>query len=335
MKNGQPTINDVARLSGVSKKTVSRVINRSALLNQDTRERVEAVISEFGYVPNPQARALALRRNFLIGLLHDNSNAQMVLNVQEGILEGVKGSEFELVIWPPLTTVRWPIVSMARAAALKLIAGEGEVADEPSIFLSTLVRRAINISADFSSIAPVQQVVDEALGQLGRIDILVNNAGIIRRQGSVDFTEADWDADVDTNLKFVFFLSQAVGMVMIAQGAGKIINIALMLSFQGGVRVLSYTASKSGLAGLTKLLANEWAVKGVNVNAIAPGYIATNSTAALQADAARNTAILDRIPAGRWSAADDLGGAAVFLASSAANYIHGHILAVDGGWLAR
>ena len=259
----------------------------------------------------------------------------MVLNVQEGILEGVKGSEFELVIWPPLTTVRWPIVSMARAAALKLIAGEGEVADEPSIFLSTLVRRAINISADFSSIAPVQQVVDEALGQLGRIDILVNNAGIIRRQGSVDFTEADWDADVDTNLKFVFFLSQAVGMVMIAQGAGKIINIALMLSFQGGVRVLSYTASKSGLAGLTKLLANEWAVKGVNVNAIAPGYIATNSTAALQADAARNTAILDRIPAGRWSAADDLGGAAVFLASSAANYIHGHILAVDGGWLAR
>ena len=227
-------------------------------------------------------------------------------------------------------------IALALAGAGADLACVGRsVAEETCAKAVAMGRRAINISADLSSIAPVQQVVDETLAQLGRIDILVNNAGIIRRQDSVDFTEADWDAVVDTNLKSVFFLSQAVGKVMIAQGAGKIINIASMLSFQGGVRVPSYTASKSGLAGLTKLLANEWAAKGVNVNAIAPGYIATNNTAALQADAARNTAILDRIPAGRWGAADDLGGAAVFLASSAANYVHGHILAVDGGWLAR
>jgi 2-deoxy-D-gluconate 3-dehydrogenase len=140
---------------------------------------------------------------------------------------------------------------------------------------------------------------------------------------------------IDTNLKSVFFLSQAAARQMVAQGGGKIINIASMLSFQGGIRVPSYTASKSGVAGLTKLLANEWAAKHINVNAIAPGYIATNNTAALQADEARNRAIVDRIPAGRWGDPADLGGAAVFLASDAARYIHGHVLAVDGGWLAR
>jgi 2-dehydro-3-deoxy-D-gluconate 5-dehydrogenase len=140
---------------------------------------------------------------------------------------------------------------------------------------------------------------------------------------------------IDTNLKSLFFLCQAAGRHMIAQGRGKIINIASMLSFQGGIRVPSYTASKSGVAGLTKLLACEWASKGVNVNAIAPGYIATNNTAALQADETRNRQILERIPAGRWGSPEDLGGAAVFLASSASHYLHGHILAVDGGWLAR
>ena len=140
---------------------------------------------------------------------------------------------------------------------------------------------------------------------------------------------------VDTNLKSVFFLCQAAARRMLGNGGGKIINIASMLTFQGGIRVPSYTASKSGIGGLTKLLANEWAARGINVNAIAPGYIATNNTAALQADAARNAAIMDRIPAGRWGDAADLGGAAVFLASSAADYIQGHILAVDGGWLAR
>ena len=171
--------------------------------------------------------------------------------------------------------------------------------------------------------------------RLGGLDILVNNAGIIRRADSLDFSEEDWDAVVDTNLKSVFFLCQAAGRHMVAQGRGKIINIASMLSFQGGIRVPSYTASKSGVAGLTRLLACEWAGKGVNVNAIAPGYIATNNTAALQADETRNRQILERIPAGRWGDPGDLGGAAVFLASAASDYVNGHILAVDGGWLAR
>ena len=163
----------------------------------------------------------------------------------------------------------------------------------------------------------------------------MNNAGIIRRNNAIDFTEADWDAVLDVNLKSVFFLSQAAARHMIPAGGGKIINIASMLSFQGGIRVPSYTASKSGIAGLTKLLANEWAVSGINVNAIAPGYFATNNTAALQADVKRNAEILGRIPSGRWGDPKDLGGAAVFLASSAANYVQGVILPVDGGWLAR
>jgi 2-deoxy-D-gluconate 3-dehydrogenase len=191
------------------------------------------------------------------------------------------------------------------------------------------------IAADLSTIEPVPRVIDETIEKLGRLDILVNNAGIIRRADAVDFSEADWDAVIDTNLKSVFFLCQAAGRHMIAQGKGKIVNIASMLSFQGGIRVPSYTASKSGVAGLTRLLANEWAAKGVNVNAIAPGYIATNNTAALQADETRNRQILERIPAARWGAPSDLGGAAIFLASDACNYVNGHILAVDGGWLAR
>ena len=198
-----------------------------------------------------------------------------------------------------------------------------------------LGRRAQIVSADLSTIAPVQRVVDETLDTLGGLDILVNNAGIIRRADSVDFTEADWDAVIDTNLKVLFFLCQAAGRHMIAQGSGKIVNIASLLSFQGGIRVPSYTASKSGVAGLTKLLANEWSARGINVNAIAPGYIATNNTAALQADETRNRQIQERIPAGRWGDPSDIGGAAVFLSSSAASYIHGHTLAVDGGWLAR
>ncbi|WP_370306636.1 2-dehydro-3-deoxy-D-gluconate 5-dehydrogenase KduD [Sphingobium abikonense] len=198
-----------------------------------------------------------------------------------------------------------------------------------------LGRRAEIISADLSTIEPVQRVIDETLEKLGGLHILVNNAGIIRRADSVDFTEEDWDAVIDTNLKTTFFLCQAAGRHMLTKGAGKIINIASLLSFQGGIRVPSYTASKSGVAGLTKLLANEWAARGVNVNAIAPGYIATNNTAALQADETRNRQIQERIPAGRWGDPADIGGAAVFLASSAADYIHGHTLAVDGGWLAR
>jgi 2-deoxy-D-gluconate 3-dehydrogenase len=201
--------------------------------------------------------------------------------------------------------------------------------------IRALGRNASFIEADLSRIAPVAKIVEEAADQFGRLDILVNNAGTIRRADAIDFTEADWDAVIDTNLKSAFFLSQAVARHMLERGGGKIINIASMLSFQGGIRVASYTASKSGLAGLTRLLANEWAGKGINVNAIAPGYIATNNTAALQADVARNRQILERIPAGRWGEPADLAGAAVFLASAASDYVHGHILAVDGGWLAR
>lgn len=168
------------------------------------------------------------------------------------------------------------------------------------------------------------------------VDILVNNAGIIRRADSVDFTEADWDEVMDINLKAVFFACQSFGKAALGAGrSGTIVNIASLLSFQGGIRVPSYTASKHGVAGLTKLLANEWASKGINVNAIAPGYIATNNTEALRNDPDRNRQILERIPAGRWGEASDIGEAAVFLASPAAKYIHGAVLNVDGGWLAR
>jgi len=231
---------------------------------------------------------------------------------------------------------------IGQAIALALAAAGADVAligrtpaTDTAEQVRAMGRRAEIVSADLSTIAPVEGVVSQVVDTLGGLDILVNNAGIIRRADSLDFTEADWDAVIDTNLKSVFFLCQSAGRHMVAQGRGKIVNIASMLTFQGGVRVPSYTASKSGIGGLTKLLANEWAAKGVNVNAIAPGYIATNNTAALQADETRNRQILERIPAGRWGAADDLGGAAVFLASSASDYVNGHVLAVDGGWLAR
>jgi 2-dehydro-3-deoxy-D-gluconate 5-dehydrogenase len=227
-------------------------------------------------------------------------------------------------------------IALALAAAGADIASVGRSeASETNSKVRSMGRRAINISADLSSIKPVADIVSQVIAELGAIDILVNNAGIIRRTDAVDFSEADWDAVIDTNLKTLFFMSQAVARHMIERGSGKIINIASMLSFQGGIRVPSYTASKSGVAGLTKALANEWAAKGLQVNAIAPGYITTNNTAPLIEDEARNKAILDRIPSGRWGAAEDVGGAAVFLASSAANYVNGHVLAVDGGWLAR
>ncbi|WP_333571568.1 2-dehydro-3-deoxy-D-gluconate 5-dehydrogenase KduD [Sphingomonas sp.] len=232
-------------------------------------------------------------------------------------------------------------IALALAAAGADIAAVGRTPAEETVRkVRDLGRRAEILSADLSTIEPVQRVVDEAVDKLGKIDILVNNAGIIRRADSLDFTEEDWDAVVDTNLKSVFFLCQAAGKFMVRRFGetgerGRIINIASMLTFQGGIRVPSYTASKSGIGGLTKLLANEWAAKGVNVNAIAPGYIATNNTAALQADETRNRQILERIPAARWGDPEDLGGAAVFLASRASDYVQGHVLAVDGGWLAR
>lgn len=227
-------------------------------------------------------------------------------------------------------------IALALAEAGADIAAVGRTPAEDTVAKArALGRKAEIVSADLSTIEPVGRVIEETVAKLGGLHILVNNAGIIRRADAVDFTEEDWDAVIDTNLKSVFFLCQAAGRHMIANGGGKVINIASMLTFQGGIRVPSYTASKSGIGGLTKLLANEWAAKGINVNAIAPGYIATNNTAALQADEVRNKSILDRIPAGRWGDPSDLGGAAVFLASRAADYVQGHILAVDGGWLAR
>ena len=225
-------------------------------------------------------------------------------------------------------------IALAEAGADVALVGRSS-ADETAKRIGAAGRRSAMIRADLSTIDPVQEIVDRTVAELGGLDILVNNAGIIRRADALDFTEEDWDAVIDTNLKSVFFLSQAAAKHMTVQGSGKIINIASMLSFQGGIRVPSYTASKSGLAGLTRLLANEWAAKGINVNAIAPGYIATNNTTALQADETRNRQILERIPAGRWGQPSDLAGAAVFLASSASDYVQGHILAVDGGWLAR
>ena len=201
--------------------------------------------------------------------------------------------------------------------------------------ITALGHQAVSITADFSSTEPVARVIAETFAAFGRIDVLVNNAGIIRRTDAIDFSESDWDAVVDTNLKTLFFLSQAAARSMLERGSGKIINIASLLSFQGGIRVPAYTAAKSGVAGLTKALANERAASGVQVNAIAPGYIETNNTAALQADEQRNRQISERIPAGRWGRPEDIAGAAVFLASPASDYVTGHVLAVDGGWLAR
>ncbi|KQR55156.1 2-dehydro-3-deoxy-D-gluconate 5-dehydrogenase KduD [Brevundimonas sp. Leaf168] len=208
--------------------------------------------------------------------------------------------------------------------------------DDTVAKVQAMGRRAHAISADLTSIEPVERVVQEALAAMGRIDILVNNAGLIRRADAVDFTEADWDLVMNINLKTVFFMSQAVARLFIKQGdGGKIINIASMLSFQGGIRVPSYTASKSGVAGLTKLMANEWAPHRITANAIAPGYFATANTQALREDPVRSAEILGRIPAGRWGEPSDLGGAAVFLASRASDYVQGAILPVDGGWQAR
>jgi 2-deoxy-D-gluconate 3-dehydrogenase len=202
--------------------------------------------------------------------------------------------------------------------------------------VQALGRRYVGVSADLSSIAPVDNIVHAALEACGRIDVLVNNAGIIRRADALSFTEDDWDDVMNVNLKSAFFLAQAVARHFVeGEKRGKIINVASMLSFQGGIRVASYTSSKSGVLGLTRLLANEWAARGINVNAIAPGYMATSNTAALREDEQRNGEILARIPAARWGTPDDLAGPVVFLASSASDYVHGHTLAVDGGWLAR
>jgi len=194
----------------------------------------------------------------------------------------------------------------------------------------------VAIRADLGSTAAAQAMFETAWDRHGPIDGLVNNAGIITRVDAVDFTEADWDSVMDINLKTMFFLCQALGRKALASGrAARIVNIASMLSFQGGIRVASYTASKSGVLGITRLLANEWAARNINVNAIAPGYIETNNTEALRNDPERSAAILGRIPAGRWGVPSDIGDAAVFLLAPASNYMHGAVIPVDGGWLAR
>jgi 2-deoxy-D-gluconate 3-dehydrogenase len=227
-------------------------------------------------------------------------------------------------------------VALAQAGAD--IVGVTYVASAPETeaAVQALGRKYVHVQADLSSIEPIQRVVDTALQAFGHIDILVNNAGIITRNDSVDFTEKEWDDVMNVNLKSAFFMCQAVARQFIAQGqGGKIVNVASMLSFQGGIRVPSYTASKSGIKGVTMLMANEWAKFGVNVNAVAPGYMATDNTTQLRADEARSAEIVGRIPAGRWGTPEDLGGAVVFLASKASDYVNGYTIAVDGGWLAR
>lgn len=208
--------------------------------------------------------------------------------------------------------------------------------DETLRQVETRGRRFLSIKADLSDTAVIPGVIAQAVAAFGHIDILVNNAGIIRRQDAIEFSEKNWDDVMNLNIKSLFFIAQAAARQFIQQSrGGKIINIASMLSYQGGIRVPSYTASKSAVMGITRLLANEWAQHGINVNALAPGYMATNNTQQLREDEARSQTILERIPAGRWGLPDDVIGPAVFLASAASDYVNGFTLAVDGGWLAR
>lgn len=226
-------------------------------------------------------------------------------------------------------------ISLAEAGADIIGVGPVEMSETKSIIKKN-GGNFEGIIADLLTIEPIESIIEFAVKVFDKIDILVNNAGIIRREDTINFTEKDWDDVLSINLKTVFFLSQAVARRFILQGSsGKIINIASMLSFQGGIRVPSYTASKSGIVGLTRALANEWAKYNINVNAIAPGYMATDNTASLRADVEREKAIRDRIPAGRWGLPCDLDGPIVFLSSSASDYINGSTIAVDGGWLAR
>lgn len=232
---------------------------------------------------------------------------------------------------------------LGRAMAMGLAEAGAEVAlvaststEETAKAIRALGRRAISVEANLLDRGAAARIVDATVEGLGGIDVLVNNAGIIRRAALLDFAEKDWDEVIQINQKSLFFLSQAAARQMVKHGrGGKIINIASMLSFQGGIRVASYTASKSAVMGLTRIMANEWAAHGINVNAIAPGYMETDNTAPLRADEKRNAEILSRIPAGRWGRPEELQGAVVFLASRASDYMHGYTVAVDGGWLAR
>jgi 2-deoxy-D-gluconate 3-dehydrogenase len=225
--------------------------------------------------------------------------------------------------------------ALAVAGADVACHGNTRAADATCDAIRKQGRRTVSITGDLADKRSASLVVDAALKEFGRIDILINNAGTIRRSPAAEYSQADWDLVIEVNLSSVFRLCQLAGKVMLEQKRGKIVNIASLLSFQGGVFVPAYAASKGGVAQLTKALANEWSSKGVHVNAIAPGYIRTTNTEALQKDETRNRQILERIPAGRWGDPDDIAGAAVFLSSKASDYVHGQILAVDGGWLGR
>lgn len=225
-------------------------------------------------------------------------------------------------------------LGLAEAGADLVIVNRSPMDETESLIKST-GKKCMSIIADLSKIEVVPNIVEDVLQEFEHIDILVNNAGIIRRAPSLDFKEKDWDDVMNVNLKTVFFLSQAVAKNMVKSGGGKIINIASMLSFQGGILVPSYAASKGAIASLTKTLANEWARYNINVNAIAPGYMKTNNTAPIIQNQSRYSSITKRIPTGRWGLPEDLKGSVVFLASEASNYVNGHILCVDGGWLAR
>ena len=226
-------------------------------------------------------------------------------------------------------------VSLAQAGAEVVAVGRSSMA-ETEAAIAAVGGTCVAHAADLSGMEAVDALVPDIWDRLGPVDILVNNAGIIRRSDAVDFGEEDWDAVMDLNVKAAFRLCQALARKAFAVGRpAKIVNIASVLAFQGGIRVASYTASKHAIVGVTRLLANEWAAKGINVNAIAPGYVVSNNTEALRADADRSADILKRIPAGRWGRPEDIGGTAVYLSSDAASYVHGAVLAVDGGWLAR
>jgi 2-deoxy-D-gluconate 3-dehydrogenase len=226
-------------------------------------------------------------------------------------------------------------IALAEAGADVVVHGNSRSCDETCAAVEKTGRRAAQVKANLRDRAESDRAIAEAIAAFGQLDILVNNAGTIRRAPAADHGDDDWDMVVEVNLTSVFRLARAAGRHFVAQGRGKIVNIASLLSFQGGVTVPGYAAAKGGVAQLTKALANEWAGKGVNVNAIAPGYMVTDNTAALRADATRYRQILERIPAGRWGDPYDLGGAVVFLSSAASDYVHGHILTVDGGWMGR
>ena len=228
-------------------------------------------------------------------------------------------------------------IGLAEAGA-DIIALDRDSCSETQNQIKRLGRKCSEIQIDLRGLnsEKARKAVADCVDQLGQLDILVNNAGIIRRAPALDFSEQDWQQVIDINLNSVFYLSQAAGRHFKSQNkSGKIINMASMLSFQGGLTVPSYTAAKSAIVGLTRALANEWAAMGINVNAIAPGYLITEVTAGIRADPARSQTILDRIPAGRWGKPEDLKGGVVFLASEASDYMHGSVLTIDGGWMGR